>query len=181
MSEIDDTPAGTPIFDTWGQAVADVLNDQQKLLALMTAGDLSTNSSSPSDITGLSFPVVSGRVYVIRLQLLYQCAQTNQGPGIGFQHPGGNATGVFRVFGASSAAVEAIERIQETVAATDELTTAASVNSAGASYHLEATIRYNCTADGTFLMRRARNGTSGSTGLTILAGASALVHQSAIS
>jgi len=179
---IEVVSAGDELLAAWGEEVADALNELQKLSMAMMTADESTNSATPSDITGLSFPVVNGRAYVFRIVGGYSVAQTNQGLGFGFRHPGGTAVMVCRIFGPTNASVETIERIIETVANTDELTTQASSNAAGTSpYHVEATVHYTCSADGTFQFRKARNGTSGSTGLTLEAPWSVLAHSSAIS
>ncbi len=169
---IDAVAVGDRIVYTWGLAVSAQLN---KSYPLTVDANESTNSTSPSDVTGLTFTVENGSSYQIDLKVSYSCSATNQGIGIGVRHPGGDADGVFRVFGVSAAATEAIERLREQSANTDELTTAATVSSAGAPLVMEATIFYTCTADGTFAIRKARNGTSGSTGLTIIKGSRAIV------
>lgn len=182
MTVIADTPAGTPPEASWGQDVTDVVNELQKLQMAMMTADESTNSSSPSDVTGLSFPVVAGRLYVFRIVGGYSVAQTNQGLGFGFRHPGGAAYMVGRIFGPTNSSTEAIERLYQSSANTDIMTAQASANAAGATpYHFEATVMYTCTADGTFQFRKQRNGTSGSTGVTLEAPWSVLAHQSAIS
>ncbi len=147
-------------------------------LPLIVAADESTNSGSgsASDVTGMTFAVENGTAYRIEGQVWYSCSATNQGIGFGFQHPGGDAIGLFRVTGPSGTTTETIERIREQSATTDEMLTAATVGSGGTIYVVEFSVVYTCTADGTFKFRKQRNGTSGSTGVTIYAGSGALVH-----
>jgi hypothetical protein len=176
MTDLIDVPAlGERIVYTWPASVAERLN-RQYILAL--ASDESTNAAvgSATDVTGLTFPVENGVSYRIEGVLDYSCSATNQGIAFGMRHPGGTSHGIFRVYGVSAAATSATERLIETVANTDEFTTAATVSNAGSHFILEFLVFYACTADGTFAFRKARNGTSGSTGLTIYAGSGATVH-----
>lgn len=171
---IDAPAVGERIVYTFAADVAEQLN---KSYPLTLDADESTNAAaaSASDVTGLTFPVLTGKSYEISLRLDYSCANTNQGIGIGIRHPGGTAHGLFRATGPSGFATETLERLFENAAATDELTTYATVGSGGSHYVVEATVFYACTADGTFAIRKARNGTPGSTGVTLYKGSRAIV------
>jgi hypothetical protein len=176
MTELIDVPAlGERIVYSWPVSVAERLN---RSYILEVAADESTNSGSgsASDVTGLTFPVVNGESYRIEGVLDYSCSATNQGIGFGMRHPGGTSHGIFRVYGVSAAATSATERLIETVANTDEMTTAATVSNAGSHFVLEFLVFYACTADGTFAFRKQRNGTSGSTGVTIYKASGATVY-----
>jgi hypothetical protein len=174
VTDLVDVPAlGERITYDWGVDVATRIN-RSYLIEL--AADESTNSATPVDVTGLAFPVVNGESYRIDGFLDYSCSATNQGIGFGMQHPGGTAHGIFRVYGVTAAATSATERLIETSAATDEMTTAATVSNAGSHFILEFRLFYACTADGTFKFRKQRNGTSGSTGVTIYKASGATVY-----
>lgn len=166
--------AGDRIVYGWGASVAGQLN---KSFPLTLDADESTNSGagSASNITGLTFPVVNGSSYRIEGAVEYSCANTNQGIGIGFRHPGGSAIGLFRATGPAGIEAETLDRIIEQSADTDEMTDFATVISGGALYMVELRVFYHCTADGTFAFRKQRNGTSGSTGLTLYAGSGVTV------
>ncbi len=172
---VDPPALGERITYDWGVSVSEAIDDIQArtgpdLLRRMTANE-STNTSTPSSITGLTVPnITSGMFIRVHGAIDYSCANTNQGLGVGFQHPGGTAHGIFRIFGVTAAATEAIERLQETSANTDNLTSAATVSNGGSHLICEFTIFYLATASGTLVMRKRLNGTPGSTGLTIYQG-----------
>lgn len=177
--EIETPTLGQRITYDWPVAVAERLNRTQYLYV---PADESTNAAvgSAVDVTGMSFAVEAGVSYRIEGSIDYSCSATNQGIAFGIQHPGGLAHGIFRVFGVTAAATEAIERLIETVATTDEFTTAATVSNAGSHFVLGFTVFYDCTNSGTFKFRKARNGTSGSTGVTIYQGSGATVYLPAV-
>lgn len=182
MATIPVVSDGDDILASWAADVAEALNEIQKLRLFMLASNEATNAGSGSavDITGAGFPVVAGRKYIFHVVGQYQVSATNQGPGLGCRHPGGTVIQVWRIFGATSASAEVIERITTSSANTDSMTAAASANAGATTYHFEATIAYVCTADGTLQFRKQRNGTSGSTGVTLVAPMSIICHQSAI-
>jgi hypothetical protein len=172
---VDAPVAGERITYDWGVDVSTSIANLEArtspdLLRRMSA-DESTNTATISSLTGLTIDsMIAGRTARITGQINYSCANTNQGLGIGFRHPGGNANGIFRIFGVTSGNVEAIERLSTLSASTDEMTTAATVSTGGGYFICEFTIFYHATASGTFTMRKRLNGTPGSTGLTIYQG-----------
>lgn len=182
MTVIADTPAGTPPEASWGQDVTDVLNAQQRVQDIMLSADVTSNSGTESDIAEFVWPVVNGRQYVFRVDGTYEAANTAQGLGIGLRHPGGFAVAMWRVFGVTSSTVEDITRNAIGSAASDGMTSGATVSSAASKLAFSGTIVYDCTADGNIQFRKRRNGANTtSPGVTIHKGASMLVHQSAIS
>lgn len=175
---VDVPTMGQRVTYDWGVAVADAINDLQAELSpeatLRLASDESTNSATPSSISGFTIAsglMPSGRTAAITGRIHYSCSATNQGLGIGFQHGGGTADGIFRIFGVTAGNVEAIERLATNTALNDEMSAAATVSTGGGLFICEFTVFYTSdTATGFITLRKRRNGTSGSTGVTIYQG-----------
>lgn len=157
MTTIPVPGAGTDADASWAESVADALNLAGKILS----SDVTTSSSSWADLTGLTFPCDSGKVYAFDLTLTYESSSTSGGPVVGFDHPGGTCHMLIDYFGDVTATAAQTEA-QNGTDGTGGGSGVASANTAGANYFILARGRYQCTANGTFAIRMKRN-TAGTT------------------
>jgi hypothetical protein len=172
---VDAPIVGERVTYDWAVAVADAINDLASRMApdalKRLATDESTNVATVSSISGWEVtgqPI--GRSLAITGRVDYSCANTNQGLGIGFRHPGGVGHGIFRTFGVTAGDVEAIDRLSTNTANNDEMTSRATVSTGGGRFICEFTLFVTLTTGGTVTIRKRLNGTPGSTGLTIYQG-----------
>lgn len=161
--------AGSPVLDTWGAAVAGQLND---MIPIVMTADQATNSASAVSVTELVIPVLSGSVYIVQLAGDYQCSATNQGLQMGYSGPGGSGNLALEVWGVSSPT--GINRYRTF---DGSLTGSTAVATAASNREWWATLRYVCTSSGDLQVKFARGGTSGSTGVTLVAGSGGIALQ----
>lgn len=152
MTTITVPGAGTDADASWAESVADALNLAGKILS----SDVTTSSSSWADLTGLTFPCDSGKVYSFELVLTYESSSTSGGPVVGFNHPGGTCHMLIDYFGDVTATAAQTEA-QNGTDGTGGGSGVGSANTAGANYFIKAVGRYQCTANGTFAIRMKRN------------------------
>lgn len=152
MTTITVPGAGSDADASWAESVADALNLAGKILS----SDVTTSSSSWADLTGLTFPCDSGKVYSFELVLTYESSSTSGGPVVGFNHPGGTCHMLIDYQGETSATATTTEA-QNGTDGTGGGSGVATANTAGASYFIRAKGRYQCTSSGTFAIRMKRN------------------------
>lgn len=149
MTSVTRPTAGSSGEASWAQSVADALNLGGKILT----ADVTTNSGSWSDLTGLSFTATSGKVYSIAIDLLYNHDDTSGGPVIGFDHAGGSCWMFLDYAGETSATSED----RDTSTAADTGSGVASVNSGSGIYWIHGRALFQCTSTGTWTLRMKRN------------------------
>jgi hypothetical protein len=168
MTQVTVPAAGDPIVTSWGQAVA---NHANHFIPLYMSADVSKTGNTYSDITGLSFAVVSGKEYLLDLNLWYDVAGTSTGLSVAYDLSN-SATGTVRaivqIFGNASATAATSEELSA-----EDTATGTSSTDATTIRLIRWTGLYRCTADGTFALRYKRNGTS--TTVTIYAGSGGTV------
>ncbi len=148
---IDLIDPGDEIMATWLSAVAAQLNRTQ--CAVLTS-DVSKTSTSWSDITGLTLPVLAGKFYRVRATIIWDQSSTSGGIRIGANFPSGNYLAMTRFTGETSDTAFVNER--HTVA--DDGTGVATADGTSARQcFIEG--RYACDADGTFALRYRANTT----------------------
>ena len=147
---------GDPIDVSHGISVANELNDIGTLQVKQLAADVSKTGTSFSDITGLSFAVVSGREYAWEAYLFYEAANVNTGLSVSHNHGGGDSKQLILIYGAAAGNTSTTSYNS----GTDTNTGTSTVASSGAIYMVVVTGYYFCTSTGTFAMRYQRNGTS---------------------
>lgn len=146
---IDLIDPGDEIMAEWLSAVAAQLNRTQT--AVLTS-DVSKATSSWSDITGLTLPVVAGKFYRVRATVIWDQSSTG-GIRIGANFPTGNYRAINHYTGETSATSDTPE--WDTTADGGSGVTSAD-NTAARICTIEG--RYSCDADGTFALRYYRNG-----------------------
>lgn len=164
--------AGSPILDTWGAAVANQLN-RMHLVAL--SADQSTDSASLVDVTDLTWPVVAGRYYAGMLFGQYTVSATNQGLQMAWSStPAGTGMMFLELTGPTAATTW------------DPYRTAAADTAIGATTCLVTSFRefrlwfrFACSTSGDLQMQFKRGGTSGSTGVTLVAGSGGMILETA--
>jgi hypothetical protein len=160
--------AGTPVQTTWGAEVARMLTTLRPILH----ADITTASGSFGNMTGLSFPVVSGTSYTIIGSIQWENSSTSGGPVFSHSDPGGTVRLHMQYTGETSGTAY----IAETDSSDDTGSGVATAQSADTRYLCFFTGFYQCTSSGTFQMRFKRN-TAGT--LTVRAGSSLMVIPSA--
>ena len=127
------------------------------LTTLKTTGDQTINSGIGvyTDITGLTFPVVSGTDYAFKFHIAFRSAATTTGWKASVNHPGGTVD--YRMWGqtianAAAGAATHTERHSITV---DDMTLLIATVTAAADLCVSIEGRYKCTANGTFAARFA--------------------------
>lgn len=160
---IDVPAAGAPILDTWGQDVAERLN---QLIPLIRSTQVDTNSTSLVDV--LTFPVVSGRSYWINLAMIQYVDHASSQCQWGYDRPSGSSV-IYARMASSGVTTEELQRIGATATAT----TFANAGGTGSQRHVQLWGQYVATADGTFRIQCARSGTSA--GVHVVAGSGGLV------
>jgi hypothetical protein len=168
VTQVTVPSAGDPIITSWGQAVA---NHANHMIPLYMSADATTTSTLFGTITDLTFSVTNGKEYTIPLTLFYTVGGTNTGLDIGYALSGG-ATGTCRFYVKYAGNASATGVTNDWVDTEDTATGPTSTDST-AMRIIWADGIYRCTADGTFSMRFARNGTS--TTVTIYAGSGGVV------
>ncbi len=133
------------------------------------ATDQTKAATSYSDISDLTFPVASGKHYTIIgvFKWSNSTAGAGDGPGFGYNHPGGGTTFLFEYTGnASSTGI-----FRDSQSSVDSAAVSQN-DSAGANRMCIIHGTYTCTSSGTFAMRLKRF--SAGT-LTLFAGSSIFV------
>lgn len=133
------------------------------------SGNQTIASTTYASITDLNFPVTSGKYYTVLgvLKWSHSTAGAGDGPGIGYDHPGGGTTFLMEYTGnGSSTGI-----FRDAQAAVDSAVVSQN-DSAGANRLCRVMGTYSCTVSGTFTMRfkRFSAGT-----LTVYAGSSLFV------
>jgi hypothetical protein len=168
MADIAEPVAGSPILDSWGVAVTQKLN---RMPIIQVTADEATDSATAVDLDELAFDVTSGRFYMVRLFGAYAVSATNQGLQLGCDRPTGSCFLFMTIAGKTGYndfTYDSTSSALQGTTATDSTNNRA----------LWIDIWYACTANGTFTVQFARGGTSGSTGVTILAGTGGIVLES---
>lgn len=159
--------AGDPVTATWGASVANQLNTQ---FPIVVTADVAMTSSSMADITGLSFPVVTGAVYVLDLHLFYTVGGTNTGIVIGYTAPGTNDGRLLvQIFGNASAT----GTTTDWVTTEDDTSLGTTTTDSTSTRLIRVHGRLAAAGNGTFQLRYARRGTS--TTVTVLEGSGGTV------
>jgi len=161
--------AGAPVLTSWG---ADVANQLNKCIPIVSTADTVFNSATFGDITGLSFPVVAGYTYTWQLILMYSVGGITTGLSISHTAPAGTCRMLSSIYGNVSATGADTEWLGAADTATGTSTTD-STN--GRMIRLAG--HFICTTSGTFQFRRKRNGTS--TNVTIFSASGGIVTVSA--
>lgn len=125
---------------------------------VVLSSDVTKSSATFSDLTGLSFTVASGKNYMVSGFLTYEHSTTTGGPIISFNQPGGSA----RLLATYAGETSSTSADRDWVSTIDGGTGVATAVSSGTPFGIELSIRYQCTASGTFALRIARN-TAGTT------------------
>ena len=152
MTTITVPGAGSDADASWAESVADALNLAGKILS----SDVTTNSATWADLTGLTFPCDSGKNYSFELILTYESSSTSGGPQVGFNHPGGDCRMLVDYQGETSATTTTTEA-QTGTDGSGGAGGVATANTGGAVYFIRAVGRYQCTSSGTFAIRMKRN------------------------
>lgn len=160
--------AGDPITYSWGAGVAAVVNS---IIVVDCPADYSTNSATASTVTGMTFPVVSGKRYVGRLLLRTSVNATNQGIQLGMDGPAATAYMLFVLQYGNGATTTPLVSRMGSLGVTSSLAATATTNIILA--HIDFV--YIPSADGTMNVVVNRGGTSGSPGVTVYQGSGGLV------
>ena len=115
--------------------------------------DQTKAATSYSDISDLTFPVTSGKNYTVIGVFRWQhsTAGAGDGPGFGYNHPGGSTSFLFEYTGnGSSTGI-----FRDFQASTDSASVSQN-DSAGANRMCIIHGTYSCTVSGTFAMRMKR-------------------------
>ena len=169
MASITPVNNGDPANDTWPDAITTEVN---RTTSVILTGDVSKATSSWSNITGLTAPVVNGRRYLVRAIVGWSQSSTSGGIRIGVDHPGGQFRALVRFTGETAA--DAL--INEWHTTTDDGSGVATADTANVPRLVTIEGWYVCTSSGTFALRYYRNTTGTATvqegsGFTLIADA----------
>lgn len=132
------------------------LYDRLGTQSAVLSSNVTTNTATWGDLTGLAFTCTSGKNYSVRGFLTYEASSTSLVPQIGVNYPGGSVRGMVTIAGDTSTV--SLERDWVTTTDTSGITT--TPNATGTAYAIWVDFRYQCTSSGTFALRIAR-GTTG--------------------
>ena len=161
---IDVPTPGGPILDTWGAAVAGQLNAIQ---AVCLDADVTTDSASAQDVTGLAFDTEAGRNYMVQLWGVYTVSSTAKGLKVSFTYPGGTGQLHLTIYGNGSDVGLSRHRTNGYLGA--GLQGRTSTDSTGYR-EWRAQMWWQASADGTLQLQFGRGGSSGGTGVTMIKG-----------
>ena len=137
------------------------------LQIVQSTADVTRNSTVLSNITGLSFPVVSGHMYWVDFQIRYDVTTySTQGLLLGYTGPTGTGRFTCEIFGSGVTVVHAIA--DSTGVGTSDTDSAAVRNA-----RICGTFR--ASANGTLQFMYARGGSSSAPGTTVYSGSGGLV------
>jgi hypothetical protein len=161
--------AGGPILDTWGAAVATLLN---RIQVLGVPADQSSDSSSGVAMNGCTIDVESGKSYVGRIFGEYVVSSTAKGLRLGFDNTHGQGRIHGWIAGAGSATGETVISSaggQQGRTSTDAATPALR--------EFAIDFWFQATSDGTAAIEFSRGGSSGGAGVTIQKGSGGVVWE----